>query len=169
MYQSRITHRALRIVMMLTCMAASLTASAAIPSAQLRTIEGETVETSTLSTEKGQPVILTFFATWCKPCMRELAALSERHDELEEQGVRVVAVSIDEAADEHKVVTLANSKAWPFEVLLDPAGDLHRAMGVQVVPHAFVIAPDGDTVLNHPGYQDGSEAELIKAALKAKK
>lgn len=159
--------KALAVTAIVAC--ASVGAKAAIPDTQLRTTEGETVQTGTLATANEQPVILTFFATWCKPCMRELHALSEKYDDLEAQGIRVVAVSIDEATDEDKVITLANSKGWPFEVLLDPTGELRRGLGVQTVPHAFVLDTTGEVVLNHPGYQEGSETELIEAAEKAVK
>ena len=88
----------------------ALTASAALPSVNLTDIHGNTIDTATLSND-GKPMIISFFATWCKPCMRELKAIHEVYpDWQDETGVRLIAVSIDEGQNALKVKPLAKVK-----------------------------------------------------------
>ena len=139
-----------------------LSCLAALPEVTLRDINGKNVNVATLS-QSGKPVIISFFATWCKPCMRELKAIQELYpDWQDETGVEMYIVSIDQAQDSHKVAPLVNGNGWEYHVLLDPNGTLKRAMSVQNIPHLFVIDSKGKTVYNHVGYNTGDEEEIRK-------
>ena len=72
------------------------------------------------------PVIISFWATWCKPCQSELEALKDLEDSWKNK-VRIIAVSIDDARAMAKVKSLVKGKKWPFEVLLDPNKELYKA------------------------------------------
>lgn len=136
--------------------------STELPEVVLRDIEGHDVNVAHL-VAKGKPVILSFFATWCKPCMRELTALNELYpDWQDETGVEIVLVSIDQAQDALKVKPLVDGNGWEFRVLLDPNGTLKRKMNVQNVPHLFVIDGKGHIIYNHTGYTEGDETEIRK-------
>lgn len=112
---------------------------------------------------KGKPVILSFFATWCKPCMRELKAISELYpDWQEETGVEMYIISIDQAQDVQKVRPLVDGNGWEYHVLLDPNGTFKRAMNVQNIPHLFVLDGKGTIVFQQAGYTDGEETEIAK-------
>ena len=140
----------------------TVTASAQLPKVLLKDISGRAVSTDTLS-NNGKPFIIDFFATWCKPCMRELEALNELYPDWQDQtGVQIYIVSIDQAQDVQKVRPLVDGKGWDFHVLLDPNGTLKRAMNVQNVPHLFVLDSHGNIVYNHTGYADGDEKQLRK-------
>ena len=133
---------------------------AALPSVTLADINGNNVSVAELG-QKGKPVIISFFATWCKPCMRELKALDEVYEDWkDETGVTIYIVSIDQAQDIQKVKPLVNGNGWNFEVLLDPNGTLKRAMNVQQIPHVFVVDSKGKIVYNHVGYNQGDELTL---------
>lgn len=152
----------------LTCLMA-LSASAALPAVQLKDINGKTVDTSQLSND-GKPIVISFFATWCKPCNRELAAIADVYDEWQEEtGARLVAVSIDEAQNVQKVKPLVERKGWEYEVLLDPNGEFKRQMGVNDIPHTFIVDGEGNVVWNHQGYIDGGEEDIFEELLKLKK
>ena len=142
--------------------ALSYAAMATLPSVQLKDINGKTINTAKLS-NKGKPMIISFWATWCKPCIRELKAIHEVYtDWQEETGVRMIIVSIDDAQNAQKVRPLVDGFGWDYEVLLDPNGDFKRAMNVQSVPHVFVLDGEGNIVHNHSGYTDGAESELYE-------
>ncbi len=138
------------------------TASAQLPAVTLKTMDGKTIRTDTLS-NNGKPIIIDFFATWCKPCNRELTAISEVYDEwVEETGVKLIAVSIDQAQNINKVKPLVDNHGWPYEVLLDPNSDLKRALGIQMIPYVLIVDGKGNIVYKHNGYTEGAEEELIE-------
>lgn len=140
----------------------SVAAEAQIPSVTLKDINGKTVRTDTLS-NNGKPIIIDFFATWCKPCNRELSAISEVYkDWQEETGVKLIAVSIDQAQNINKVKPLVDSHGWEYDVLLDPNSDLKRALGVQTIPYTIIVDGKGNIVYRHNGYVEGAEEELIE-------
>lgn len=136
--------------------------NAQLPSVTLKDINGKTVQTDTLS-NGGKPFIIDFFATWCKPCNRELTAISEVYEDwVAETGVKLFAVSIDQAQNINKVRPLVDQHGWPYEVLLDPNGDFKRALGIQMIPYVIVCDGKGNIVYKHNGYTEGAEAELIE-------
>ena len=137
-------------------------ANAWLPSVQLKDFNGKTVNTAELR-NNGKPMIISFWATWCKPCIRELKAINEVYaDWQDETGVRMIIVSIDDAQNAQKVKPTVDGMGWEYEVLLDPNGDFKRAMNVQSVPHVFVLDGKGNIVHNNIGYTDGEEAELYE-------
>jgi len=153
--------RNLFVAALLFCLA-SAASFAQLPSVSLKTIDGKTVNTAELNND-GKPFIISFFATWCKPCNRELKAISEVYaDWQDETGVKVIAISIDQAQNIQKVKPLVDSYGWEYEVLLDPNSDFRRAMGVNLIPHVFVIDGNGKIAESRSGYTEGGEAHLIE-------
>ncbi len=137
-------------------------AMAQLPSVTLKDINGKTITTDTLN-NGGKPFIIDFFATWCKPCNRELTAISEVYDDWKkETGVKIFAVSIDQAQNINKVRPLVDQEGWEYDVLLDPNSDFKRALGIQMIPYVLVCDGKGNIVYRHNGYTDGAETELIE-------
>lgn len=150
------------LVMAVLFLLATTAAFAQLPSVTLKSMDGKEVNTATLN-NGGKPFIISFFATWCKPCNRELDAINEVYpDWQEETGVKVIAISIDQAQNINKVKPLVDGKGWEYEVLLDPNSDFRRAMGVNLIPHVFIIDGNGKIVESRSGYTEGGEAHLIE-------
>jgi peroxiredoxin len=137
-----------------------------IPSVSLKTLDGKNFNTNQISND-GKPIILSFWALWCKPCQKELDAFNELYAEWQkETGVKIYAVSIDDSRSTAKVLPLVDGKSWEFEVLLDPNSDFKRAMNVNMIPHTFLLDGNGNIVSQHTSYFEGSELELYKEVKK---
>ena len=137
-----------------------------IPSVQLKDLQGKTVNTSTLLND-GKPFIICFFAGWCKPCLRELEAIHEVYEDWQkETGVKLIAVSIDDAQNSLKVGPDVSAKGWQFEILLDPNSDFRRALGGSLIPAVFIAGGDGKIVFSRTGYTTGAEIHLIEEVRK---
>jgi cytochrome c biogenesis protein CcmG/thiol:disulfide interchange protein DsbE len=133
-----------------------------IPSTVLKKLDGSKVNSNTFS-NNGKPIIISFWATWCKPCKKELDAIQENYsDWVKETGVKLIAISIDDARSAGKVVTDVKSKGWDFEVYIDENSDFKRAMNVNNVPHTFLVDGQGKIVWSHNSYTEGDEDALYE-------
>lgn len=141
-----------------------------LPNVKVENGKGELIETSSLLKE-GTPMIISFWSTTCKPCIRELNAINDvLVDWLDQVDFRVIAVSIDDSRSASKAKAMASGFGWSdFTVLYDKNQDLKRAMNVNLVPQVFVVDAAGKVVYSHTGYNPGGEAELLQQILKLKK
>ena len=111
------------------------------------------------------PVIISFWSTTCKPCIKELDAISEQMiDWLDEADFRVVAVSVDDSRSISRAKALAASRGWTTDLMVvyDKNQDFKRALNVNVTPHVFIFDKDGKMVYSHTSYLPGGEMELIQ-------
>lgn len=155
-----------RLTAALAAFAAVAAASGQLPQVQVKDTRGRAVNAATLGND-GKPFVISFFATWCKPCLRELRAISEVYDDWrDETGMKLYLVSIDDAQNTSKVKPMADAEGWEFDLLLDSNSDFFRAMGLQTVPHVMVVDGEGRIVHTHSGYTDGAETELIEVIRK---
>lgn len=136
-----------------------------IPAVEIKKMDGSAFNTSNITNDG--PIIISFWATWCSPCKRELNTIAEDFvDWQEETGVKLVAISIDDARNMHKVKPYVDGQAWDYDVYLDPNADFKRAMNVNNVPHTFLVDKDGNIVWQHNSYQPGDEEELYELVVK---
>ncbi len=111
----------------------------------------------------GKTTVLSFWATWCSPCKRELDAISELYPTWQtEYNMQMAAITIDNARALTQVKPLIEEKGWEYHVLVDSRQELQQALNFQAIPHTFVVDPKGNIVYEHEGYTPGDEYELEK-------
>ncbi len=142
-------------------------AQSRVPSVTLQSLDGKKVDSRTWSND-GKPIIINFWATWCAPCKRELTAIADKYDTWrKETGVKLIAVSIDDARSMARVAPYVNGQDWDYEFYLDPNGDLKRALNVNNIPHTFLVNGKGEIVYQHNNYEPGDENELYQKVKQA--
>lgn len=140
-----------------------------LPSITLSDMNGKKVNVADYG-KSGKITIISFWATWCVPCKKELTNLADLYDEWKKKyNVQVVAVSIDDSRSTSKVKPVVDGQRWEYEVLLDVNQDLKRQLNVPSVPFTLLVDANGKIVYMHNGYTDGDEyvlEEEVKKLLK---
>ena len=140
----------------------SIAQNRTLPSVDVITVTEERFNITDLE-NNGKPIVISFWATWCKPCKEELNTIAEVYEDWQDEtGVKLVAISIDDSKTKAKVVPYVNASEWDYEVYIDKNGDLKRAMGISTVPHTFLLNSKKEIVWQHKGYVDGDEDELFE-------
>lgn len=143
-------------------------AQKSMPDISIKDLQGKNISTKQFG-ETSQPTIISFWATWCKPCLQEINAINENlADWKTENKVRFIAISVDDSRSKGRVPTFVNSKKWQFEVYIDENGDFQRALNVLNVPHTFVLNAQGEIIYQHTSYAAGDEEAYIEAIRKIK-
>ena len=100
------------------------------------------LDTVTLRDYKGEVILLNIWATWCIPCETEMPSIQRLHEELAPEGLRVIAISVDNAGPE-RVLEWVNERGLTFDILHDQAGNIERTYQTIGVPETFVIDRQG--------------------------
>ncbi|WP_027378553.1 TlpA family protein disulfide reductase [Chryseobacterium daeguense] len=130
-----------------------------LPNVSLSNLTGEKLNVSKI--ESSEPVVMSFWATWCLPCMEELNTINDKYDDWKkETKFKMYAISTDDARTTSKVKTVVKSKGWSYDILLDPNQSLKRALNINSIPYT-VLVHKGKIVYSHVGYSAGDEEELI--------
>ena len=124
----------------------------------------------TIADYRGDVVLLNIWATWCGPCRVEMPSMQRLHDEFGPRGLKVVAVSIDDAGNEQAIRDFAKEYALTFEILHDPTGGIQKSYQTQGVPETFVIGRDGTIrkkVLGAANWSSDANRALVRSLLGA--
>ncbi|MGB0879615.1 MAG: TlpA family protein disulfide reductase [Polaribacter sp.] len=132
-----------------------------IPNINVTTLNGKSVSIEN-EISKDKITVLSFWATWCVPCINELDAISDVYEEWQdESNVEIIAISTDDSRTQKRIKPLINGKDWDYKVLLDKNQELKRALNISLIPHVIVLK--GTKILyRHTGYSPGAEDELYE-------
>jgi thiol-disulfide isomerase/thioredoxin len=149
--QRKLTHTFVLIVftvMLISCR------SPIAPETTFSTITGKKIALSEL---RGKPVIVTFWATDCASCIKEIPQLIALYQQYHEQGLEIIAVAMAYDPPNH-VLELSHAQQLPYDVALDLQSENAHAFGdVSLTPTTFLIAPDGAIALQKTGLFDLTE------------
>lgn len=160
-YRNGIMKKIISILVAAVAAAALCQAQEISPNAIVKDLSGNSVLMGDVL--KNDVVIVSFWATWCKPCQNELDALAEIEDTWADR-LRVVAISIDDARSVARVRSTVKAKMWPYEVYTDENSELAKSLNISSIPFVMIV-DDGKTVYSHTGYTPGSERLLVEKAL----
>lgn len=130
------------------------------PNFKLEDLDDNIIELKSLL-GKG-PILISFWATWCKPCVEELAEYSKIFNEYSSRGLQMLAISTDNEKSVSKVKPFVKSKQYNFPVLLDTNSEVARKYQAQAVPYTVILRQCGSIVYSHLGYMKGDEIEVKK-------
>lgn len=148
------------LILALIAVSAFAQDSKTLPSVEVRTLNGQTVDIQAYA-QDGKITVLSFWATWCSPCKKELDAIADLYEYWQEDyDVEIVAITIDTQRALAKVKPMVTAKGWSYTILSDANQQLQNALNFQTIPQTFVVDQNGQIVYSHSGYVPGDEYEL---------
>lgn len=133
-----------------------------LPDTQIKDVNSGKKVAFNQSFEKGKVTLISFWATWCVPCKKEIKNIREKMaDWKKDADFDYVTVSIDETRAEGLVRSYAKSQGWDFPYFIDPNSDLKRSLNFQTVPFTIIIDKNGKVAFTHQGYEEGGEEEVF--------
>jgi len=139
---------------------AIVNAQKSYPNITLKNLDGKDVNIIERSKEK--MIVVSFWATWCGPCIQELEAINDSYEDLQDElNFELIAVSIDNSRSKSRVKPMVNGKDWDYEVLLDTNQEMKKALNFSAPPYLLIIK-DGKILYTHSGYTPGSEDEVFE-------
>lgn len=134
----------------------------ALPSTQIKDVSSGKKVAFNETIAPGKVTLISFWATWCVPCKKEIKNVREKMAGWKEQAdFNYMTVSIDESRAEGLVRSYAKSQGWDFAYYIDPNGDLKRSLNFQNVPFTVIVDKTGKVAFTHTGYEEGGEEEVF--------
>jgi thiol-disulfide isomerase/thioredoxin len=156
--------RFILVATIFTAMYADKQRNIMLPDLSVRLLDGKQVRLSALL-EEG-PLLVSFWATWCAPCKKEMRFLEEFHQKYNENSFRVLAISTDSPKSMSKVKSYIRAKKYTFLVGIDPNQEIAKKMNAPLMPTTLILNKDRKVSWYHQGFIPGDEKE-IEAQIRA--
>lgn len=133
-----------------------------LPDVTVKSLSGKEVNFNTISKIKDTSLVISFWATWCIPCITEMEVLHEQYEEKQKEfPFKIIAISIDDTRTSNKVKPFIKGRGWKFDFYTDSNHDLKRALNINDIPHILVIK-NGKIIYQHTGYTPGNEENIYQ-------
>ena len=155
------------LILVAALLSTALFSQSGLPQVKVKDLKGNEMAFSSLFEQVGDtPVIVSFWATWCGPCVKELEAISESLEDWQKTTpLKIYAVSVDDSRTAGRVKPFVKGRGWTFDIFQDINNDLKRALNIPNVPHTLIVKKQ-KIVYQHDGYLPGNEEELIEQVRK---
>ena len=138
----------------------SVNSQSTLPNISLNYLDGNEINIQAIS-DNNKIAVVSLWATWCVPCIKELDAISEYYEEWKEEvNFDLYAISTDDSRTIKRVNAMVNGKGWEYTILLDSNNELQRALGASTIPLTLIVK-NNKIVYRHSGYSAGVEFELF--------
>ena len=137
-----------------------------LPEITLKNIDGKDVNLADYGANE-KITVISFWATWCIPCINELDAIADNYKEWTDNGIEIIAVSTDDSRTKKRVRPMVNGKNWNFKILLDENHDFKRALNIDGIPHT-VVTKGKQIISRRVGYSPGEEVDLLDSIIEYK-
>lgn len=133
-----------------------------LPDIPLADLQGNEISATTL-TDNGTPLLISFYATWCDPCAKELNAITKVYDRwVEEYGANMIIVAIDKYPSQAaKVIESVMTHQWGgYDLYFDLQGDFIRTMDIKTIPTMLIVDRKGMIISTIVGYEAENTAKI---------
>ena len=117
----------------------------------------------TLADYKGKPLIVNFWASWCRPCRDELPAFNRAWAKVKNQGVQMIAINIGE--DPTAVFSFIKQYPIDFRILLDPESNELANWQMKGLPTTYILNAEGKVVYQAIGEREWDHDKLLAKVL----
>ncbi len=152
--------RRLSLVVFIICAFHALSAQKSVPDVDVYTLDGKQVNLKDYIKEE-KITVLSFWASWCKPCINELNTIVDFYPEWQKKyNVEILAITIDTRRALAKVPGIVSTNGWEYTILSEPNNSITNALQFRTIPQTFLVDQAGNIVYSHNGYNPGDEYEL---------
>ncbi|GIZ14931.1 TlpA family protein disulfide reductase [Capnocytophaga catalasegens] len=128
---------------------------------ELKNLENKSVNIATYNTVN-HPIIISFWATWCAPCIKELKTFHKHYKQWQSKyNVELLAIATDDAKTKNRVKSLVKGAQWQYTIFFDDNQELKRSLNIANIPYTLILYK-GKAVFVHSGYTPGVETEIEK-------
>ena len=113
------------------------------------------------------PVLVNFWALWCKPCRAEMKSLNEIHNKYKEMGFKIIGINQDSPRSEAKVKSYISGYGIDYDIATDPNKNIFEKFNGQVIPLSILFDKNGEIIYQHTGFFPGDEYEFEEVVRKA--
>ena len=129
-----------------------------LPKVKIKTLKGKNILTDKIIKEK--LTFISFWATWCVPCLKEMKELEIIHHKYSENNFQVLGINIDDSKTSRKITSILNSKNITFPIYLDTEQKFFSKFNSEAVPFSLLVSPDNEILWEHMGYLPGDEKKI---------